>query len=253
MLIKDIQPKTGFGINLFTEQSPIETIKRAVELPLQEACRILFEKGIETVMSSSNKNNIVQEGEGRIEKKDVQIDPIDYMLSAQKPTFEDAGKGYAWIMLNFDTLSDENKDWLFDLEEKKGANGENIGEKGVWFVQPCVIGNLDYKIKTDQYTYEQLRELLDESEIPQEIEYDERLARFDKKRVVLTYNNMYPINTVMLRYPINEKTTVEEVSEYFKALAKSFKDQEKEKIPEYQIRKMKETEKRFKEREMDIN
>ena len=37
-------------------------------------------------------------------------------------------------MISFESLSDENKDLLFELEKRKGANGENIGEKAIWFV-----------------------------------------------------------------------------------------------------------------------
>lgn len=37
---------------------------------------------------------------------------------ANPTTFKSEGKGYAWIMINFSTLSDENKQILFSLEKK---------------------------------------------------------------------------------------------------------------------------------------
>ena len=154
-------------------------------------------------MSSANKNNIVKKGEKPTEKEDVYGSGQQYLKL--RPTYEDAGKGYAWIMLDFDSLSDENKDWLFSLEEKKGKNNEPLGEKAVWFVHPCEINNLEYKKK---------------------IEVDERLAEFEKRHIVLAYHwSMYPLQTVFLRKPINENTTVEEVEEYFSKLAESFKTQ----------------------------
>lgn len=39
---------------------------------------------------------------------------------------------------------------------------------------------------------------------------------------------MYPLQTVILRMPINKYTTVEEVEEYFSQFAESFKSQIKE-------------------------
>lgn len=88
------------------------------------------------------------------------------------------------------------------------------------------MGNLDYKIKTGQYSYEYLRTILKEEEIPQNIEVDEGLAKFEKRYVVLRYNNRYPENTVIIRMPINEATTVDEVDKYFTNFAKSFENQQ---------------------------
>ena len=54
-----------------------EDIKRVVELPLIEACEIFWDKNIQTVESSANKEN--------------------------------AQNGKGWILLDWDSLSDENK------------------------------------------------------------------------------------------------------------------------------------------------
>lgn len=222
MLVSEVEPIGDIGINLLQEKNPKNIIDKSIELPLRNACKIFLEKGIETVMSSANKNNVLLKGEKTTERQDVYEKQWVY----PSPTFEDAGKGYSWIMINFDSLSDSNKDLLFSIEERTGKDGQKIGEKIIWFVHPCIMGNLDYKIKTGQYSYEYLRTILEEEEIPQNIEVDERLAKFEKRHVVLRYNNRYPENTVIIRMPINEATTVDEVDKYFTNFAKSFENQQ---------------------------
>jgi len=85
------------------------------------------------------------------------------------------------------------------------------------------------KIQVGHYDYEFLKTVLPEKEIPKGIEFDKRLAEFEKRHIVLAYHwALYPENTVFLRMPINEQTTVEEVDEYFSKLAESFKEQIKD-------------------------
>ena len=67
---------------------------------------------------------------------------------------------------------------------------------------------------------------LPEKDIPKNIEVDEKLIEFEKRHIVL----LYPWDTssteaVFLRMPINEKTTVEEVEQYFVNFAECFKNQ----------------------------
>ena len=114
MLIKEVEPITEVGTNLLGKENAQEVIAKVIELPLQKACNIFLRKGIETVMSSANKKNVLQEWEKPVEREDIAI--WNMQIGAKEPTFDDVGKGYAWIMINFDTLSDENKDWLFDLD-----------------------------------------------------------------------------------------------------------------------------------------
>lgn len=214
MLIKEVEAIDKSGINLLVEDDSLNLIDELIELPLRYACKIFKEKGIETVMSSANKNNILDEGITPTEKEDVK----GKYLFLDSPTFQDAGKGYTWIMINFDTLSDENKDLVFALESE-------LGENFIWFVHPFTLGNLDYKIKTGKYTYEQLRSWLPEDEIPQGIEFDRYLAEFERRHIILGYNSRYPINSIFLRYPANASTTVEEVETYFVNIAKRFNNQ----------------------------
>ena len=62
-------------------------------------------------MSSANKNNIVKKNKKRVNKVDV----LKKAEQNKIQTFLQAGKGYAWIMLNYNTLSDENRKIVFGL------------------------------------------------------------------------------------------------------------------------------------------
>lgn len=239
MLIKDIEPIKDMGINLLKEQNADEIIDKIVELPLRKSCKILRQKGIKTVMSSANKNNVLQLGQKRKEKEDVKdgwkdnlfVPTNGWQMSNSSTNFEDAGQGYAWIMLDFDTLSDENKDILFALEERKDAEGNHIGEKGIWFVHPFMMGNVDYQLRAGKLKFDDIKTFLEAHEIESlgKIKKDDRLEKFEQKSIILSYNTRYPTQTVMVRMPINEETTVEAVEEYFVKFAETLKEQNREK------------------------
>lgn len=229
--IKDIKPIDCVGKNLLNSSNFEDIIDNIVELPLREACKIFRRKGIETVMSSANKNNVLKNGQKPLERENVSgnsnyifmpksryIPRYDGTDIIYGPTFEDAGKGYAWIMLNYETLSDENKDLLFELEDEKHENGENIGQKRVWFIEPGGL-SLDFN-KMDEST-------------------DVRDVRFKDKSIVLSYNDRYPKKVVILRFPVNENTTVKEIIEYFKKIAEKFREQTKKEKIQVDTEKMK--------------
>lgn len=204
--IKDVSPNQGVGINLLNSNDADEIIDQMIEEPLREACRIFKGKNIETVMSSANRENVLKPGEKPKEKEDVRIQTID------GPNFEDTGRGYAWIMLNYETLSSENKELLFSIEGTKNEAGEKIGEKLVWFIKPS----------NSLIMSQMKRELA-------KIEKDDSLKKFEEHAFVLEYSGMYPYRTVMLRMPLTEETTVGEVETYFSELASRFQEQEIEK------------------------
>lgn len=202
MLIAEIEPIGRGGVNLLEKDNADSLINEIVELPLRKPCSLFKQKGIETCMSSANKNNIIPAGEKRIEKQDVYGNGQEWYYP--RPTFEDAGKGYAWIMLNYNSLSDENKDLLFSLEQRVDEKGENVGGNAIWFVSPH---------------HEMFSDILGASK---EAKTDKKAEEFKKRRIILSYNDRYPIKSVFLRMPITEETTVEEVEEFFTQFAKSF-------------------------------
>ena len=197
MLINEIRPITDRGMNFIKMEAAEKYIDGKIELPLRNACKIFKSKGIETVMSSANINNLLQPGEHSFEREDL----LKVQDSKERPSYEMVGKGYAWIMINFETLSEENKEWLFSLEDRKKEKGEPIGQKAVWFVHPY--------------------------NMPKHLQKSEE---FEKRCMLISYHDgLYPKSAVFLRMPLTEETTVEEVDSYFTKLAESFKEQKLEK------------------------
>lgn len=201
--ISEILPIEGFGINLIKENSTNDIIDQIVEEPLRKACKELKSKGIETVMSSANRNNLLQEGERALEREDVEGKRL--LLNA--PTYESAGRGYAWIMINFMNLSDENKETLFSLEQIKNNEGINVGERIVWFIKGDSIDIFNKDLS------DEIENSLDE--------------KFEKRSFDLKYNSdRYPKKVVILRMPISSETTVIDVERYFKKLTEGLKQQQ---------------------------
>lgn len=225
MYIKDVEPIRCVGINLLENDNPEERIDKIIEEPLKKACKIFLRKGIKTVMSSANRENIVSIGEKPKYKKDVLgYNPLYY----PNPTFEDAGVGHAWVMLDFDSLSNENKEILLRLEERKDSEENAIGEEAVWFVHPVEIGSIEHQMMTGKFDLMSHQiEISADEEIPEVKEVDQRYVDFEKKAIILGYSNRYPMNTVIIRRPINDETTVEEVERYFCNIAEQLKEQKK--------------------------
>lgn len=204
--ISEILPIKEYGVNLIKKRSANEIIDQIVEEPLRNVCKELKSKGIETVMSSANKNNLLKEGEKALERED--IEGREFLLDS--PTYESAGKGYAWIMINFSNLSDENKKILFSLEQSKDSKGDKIGKKIVWFVKHNSFVNFLNPSQSNE-----IKNNLDE--------------KFEEHSFILQYNSdRYPKKVVFLRMPINKETTVIDVERYFKKLTEKLKQQQVE-------------------------
>jgi len=192
MLVSEIKPIGKVGKNLLENRNAEEIIEIIIEKPLQKACKDCKSKNIETVMSSANKKNIVKKNKKVINKEDV----IEKIEQHKLQSFTQTGKGYAWLMINYNTLSDENREIIFSLEEE-------LGEETIWFVKENF---------TD--TINSIRKRLGIRLIMQK--FDDKYAnQFKEKQLLLMYNNKYPTRNVFIRMPINEKTKIEEVEAYY--------------------------------------
>lgn len=202
MLIKDVKPIGKVGKNLLENQDADTIIEAIIEKPLQKACKQFRKLNIETSMSSANRNNIVKNNQKRVDKKDV----IERANKNKTQTFLRAGKGYAWIMLNYNTLSDENREVLFKMEEK-------LGEDSIWFVKSNYTEFMNAIRKPFK-----LKPLVEN--------YNDKYAdKFKDKQLILMYNQKYPRRSAFLRMPIDENTKVEEVENYFDEIVSKFKQQ----------------------------
>ena len=111
-------------------------------------------------------------------------------------SFTEAGKGYAWLMINYNTLSDENRKILFELEKE-------LGEDTIWFVKSNYVDAMNA-----------IRKRL-KMKLMVETFNDKYADEFKKRQLLLMYNNNYPRRCVFIRMPIDEDTKVEDVEEYF--------------------------------------
>lgn len=192
MLVSEIKRIGKVGKNLLENKNAEEIIEIIIEKPLQKACKECREKNIETVMSSANRKNIIKKNKKRIDKKDV----IEKIKQHKMQNFMQAGKGYAWLMLNYNTLSDKNKEIIFSLEEE-------LGEDVIWFVKENFTDSMNV-----------IRNRLKMKPMIQKFD-DKYTDKFQEKQLLLMYNNKYPTRNVFIRMPIDENTKVEEVEEYF--------------------------------------
>ena len=195
MLVSEVKPIGKVGKNLLENKDANEIIRLIIEKPLQKACIECKNKNIETTMSSANRKNIIKNGKKKANKTDI----LKSINQGKTQTFIQAGRGFAWIMLNYNTLSDENRKILFDLEE-------NLGEDSIWFVKSCYVEFMN-----------KLRKPLNLKPLVES--FDDKYAdKFKEKQLILMYNNKYPRRSVFIRMPIDENTTVSEVETYFEEI-----------------------------------
>lgn len=204
MLVSEVKKIGKVGKNLLENKNADEMIEILIEKPLQRACKECKEKNIETVMSSANRNNIVKNDQERVNK----IDIIEKTKQHKMQTFKEAGKGYTWLMLNYNTLSDENRKIIFSLEEE-------LGEDAIWFVKSNYVDAMNAIRKRLK-----LKLMVEE--------FDDKYAeKFSQKQLLLMYNNNYPRRCIFIRMPIDEKTKVEDVENYYSKIISMLVKQEK--------------------------
>lgn len=202
ILVKEIKPIGKVGRNILKNSDANTIIEKIIEKPLQKACKICKEKNIETVMSSANKKNIMKNNAEIVNREKL----LEKLNKNKLQTFEEIGKGYAWIMINYNTLSDENKEIFFSLERE-------FGEDSVLFVKSCYVETMN-SIRRKL----RLKEMIEV--------FDDKYAKdFEKRQLKLAYNNKYPRRTIFVRMPINEETTVEQVEEYFDKIISKLRQQ----------------------------
>ena len=192
MYVNEVKRIGKVGKKLLENKNANEIIETIIEKPLQKACKACKEKNIETVMSSANKNNLLK-------RKQIRVTRAEYKEKEKKnilQTFLEVGKGCAWLMINYNTLSDENKEIFFSLEKEDG-------EDTIWFVKSSYIEFLNLfrkplKLKEKVETFD-----------------DKYANQFKERQLLMMYNNKYPRRCIFIRMPINKNTKLEDVEKYF--------------------------------------
>ena len=186
MFIKDIKRIKNDSFEILS----INDIENYIEYPLIKAHEEFFCKNIKTVMSSSNKRNVLW--------LDDDNNSLDYTWYGDNFNF---GKGYAWIMLDYDLLSDSNKDIIGKL---------------------CDDDLVILAVHPDTNSYISKLQALNHNPYKD----DPRYVDFYSKCLCIN-TTKYCERSVVLRYPVDENTLDSSVEEYFLSLSKVFKKQDK--------------------------
>lgn len=221
-LISDIKPIIFDGdINL----DDISTINECIEPPLRIACKQLNEKGIKTIMSSCNSEDV--------KNRNVKIDSYRVGRYSKPPFF--IGNGYAWIIIDWESLSNENKSIFVDYNSGKKQMPLTERERNI-LEHNCSLDSPKIPISWQLVRF---FEVVDENKffmnkdifgkLEQKSEFD---AYFDlHKNGLLSYSSLNNISSdyriAVLRYPIDELTTIGDVEKFFINFIQQLFDQNK--------------------------
>lgn len=203
-----------------------EVLCKFIEKPVRKACISLTNNGIKTLMSSCNKKNFYN--------PDLKVEEQLYIgYYDQSKNAWPIGNGYAWIMIDWEELNDDNKAYLLCLHD--GIKSINLNEKEQLRLNNISDGKQSNLIKL--YEYRRVDEFISA--------LLESMSIKEKQRLLLTINGktlneddnydarsevLYGCNslnnhgshyrTVLIRYPIDEETTIKEVEDYYDSITK---------------------------------
>lgn len=209
-LVSSVDPIQFDGdINL----DAISTINECIELPLRKACYFLNEKGIKTIMSSCNSEDV--------RNRYTKISSYRVGQGYNPPFF--IGNGYAWIMIDWESLTEENKSVF--VEYNSGKKRFPLSERESKILEHnCHLDDPKIPIHWQMVRFFEVMDAnkfaehrSDFGKLEKESELD---AYFDLNRNgLLSYSSLNNIasdyRVVVLRYPIDELTTVGEVESFF--------------------------------------
>ncbi len=269
--LREIEPQGNDG----SKKLIVDEEYSFIEYPVREAVRRMNESGIKTIMSSSNKDDVEANGKN----ENTFGDNIFIMANSHFSI----GNGYAWIMIDYASLSEKLKQRVIELNSGNieipisdrakvyfntncTANGckqtqsELIKFYRVLQKHPSEVSesflHIEYEItkledeitkleiekkkfveenkgKRGVYIFGRQRELSEKKrrldKYRREKARRERLSDEDKyfedNMTPLYHENSLGYNgadykAVVLRYPVGEDTTVEEVQQYYQELLK---------------------------------
>ena len=220
MLVKDIKPINFDGE---IDISDVNSLSMCIELPVRDACSKLNQKGIKTLMSSANQQDV--------EKRYEKIKSYSNFANEHY----NIGNGYAWIMIDWETLTLENKRILINL--KLGNISIPLTEKEKNnLIHNCKLNN----INPSQSELIAFFEVVDERVLHENRDIIGQLSKdseedicFDKYRrgyacINSLCNHGFDFRVVVLRYPIDEETTISDVIKYFSMIVNQLVDQRSE-------------------------
>ena len=208
MKIKDIR-RDKSNYKKINDETDIDEI---IERPLREAVKDLFRKNIITIMSSANEINVqwLDENGNNMYQTREDFDAIKYSY----------GEGFAYIILDYDSLSDKNKKIIDDL-----YNELNPQEEQQIYTKP-ITAEQSYKgNKRIIYAIHQVEnpghawQIDSENTLGLLTGTGAEVSDMDfMRKSNFVYTTPYTERSVIIRYPVNEETEEGEVEEFFSSI-----------------------------------
>lgn len=217
MKIKDIR-RDKSNYKKINDETDIDEI---IERPLREAVKDLFRKNIITIMSSANEINVqwLDENGNNMYQTREDFDAIKYSY----------GEGFAYIILDYDSLSDKNKKIIDDL-----YNELNPQEEQQIYTKP-ITAEQSYKgNKRIIYAIHQVEnpghawQIDSENTLRLLTGTGAEVSDMDfMRKSNFVYTTPYTERSVIIRYPVNEETEEGEVEEFFSSICSKLENQER--------------------------
>lgn len=224
-LILDVEP-IGFDGQIKLDDM---SLYMCIERPVRETCKALSDKGIMTLMSSANTNDV--------KTRYTKIDTYRHLSGFGDGHFN-IGNGYAWVMIDWASLSQENKQLFTKL---------NLGEiqipltetEKVSFEHNCKINQFPIKqselVKFFEIVdyYKLIKGQITPNRLPQSSSED---TYFDSvKNGYAVYNSLLnhgaDFRVVVIKCPIDENTKASDVNKYFNFIVQKLTMQASKKYP----------------------
>lgn len=193
-----------------------------IELPLINAVKELNDMGMTTLMSSANKIDVSKRNE-----------PIKKLINNGNGEHFNLGNGYSWVMIDWESLSDENKRQFILMNN--GSIPINMSDVALNNLKHnCEINKLPVLPKELIAFYEvfDFRVFTQDSSLIGKLPTDKpEDFQFQKSRrgygcVNSLCNHGKDYRTVVIRYPLDENTTITEVEEYYRNIIKNLSRQD---------------------------
>lgn len=217
MKIKDIKRDKSNYKTIKSEKD----IDEIIEAPLRDPIKEFNRKNIITIMSSANEINVKwldEDGNDMYQtKRDFDAVKFSY------------GNGFAYIILDYDSLSDENKAIMNKLyDELNPSEIKSTYEKPITAEQ-TYKGNkrIIYAVHQKEIPFHAWK--IDSEETYQLLthEPEDNTEKEFFERSNFVYTTPYSERSVIIRYPVTEETQDKDVEKYFLEICSRLKEQEK--------------------------
>lgn len=222
-LILDVEP-IGFDGQIKLDDM---SLYMCIERPVRETCKALSDKGIMTLMSSANANDVK-----------TRYTKIGMYRHLRGDEHFNIGNGYAWVMIDWASLSQENKQSFTKLnsgeiqipltETEKASFEHNCKLNQFPFKQSELVKFFEvidyYKLVIGQVTPNQL---------PQSSSEDTYFDSVKSGYVVdnSLLNHSLDFRAVVIKCPIDETTKASDVNKYFNFIVQKLTMQASKKYP----------------------